>query len=163
MTISIQDCGGTAETVAAGVESISHLISGITINSRVPVPLSDLVIGLNCGGSDAFSILTSNPLLGLATDFFVDQGSSVVLAETPEIYGAEQLLIERCSSSLVKSKLQEKLRWWSDYTEKNMSMSSNPAPGNKKGGITTIAEKSLGAICKSGSRPINDILDYSYL
>ncbi len=118
--------------------------------------MSELVIGLNCGGSDGWSSITANPALGYASDLIVAQGGRTILAETPEIYGAEDLLLSRAVNAQVRDSLRERLQWWEEYTATaGGSMDNNPSPGNKSGGITTILEKSLGAVAKSGTAALN--------
>ncbi len=120
---------------------------------REKTNVSELVIGLNCGGSDGWSSITANPALGYASDLIVAQGGRTILAETPEIYGAEDLLLSRAVNAQVRDSLRERLQWWEEYTATaGGSMDNNPSPGNKSGGITTILEKSLGAVAKSGIR-----------
>ena len=130
--------------------------------SRVECPASELTVALQCGGSDAWSGVTANPALGYACDMLVSCGGTGILAETPEIYGAEHLLTRRASSPEVGRKLIERINWWEDYTARNKgSMDNNPSPGNKKGGLTTILEKSLGAVAKAGTTPLNEVLKYA--
>ena len=129
---------------------------------REPQPISDLTIGLECGGSDALSGVTANPIVGLVADKVVRQGGTVVLSETTEIYGAEHLLTRRASNPEVGQKLLAKLRWWQDYMRcMGVEFDNNPGPGNKAGGLTNIIEKSLGAITKSGSSPLTAVYDYA--
>ena len=130
--------------------------------SREPIPASELKVALECGGSDGFSGITANPALGVASDLLVGLGGTAILAETPEIYGAEQLLLRRAVSQEVADKLIERIRWWERYTELNGgSMDNNPSPGNKAGGLTTILEKSLGAAAKGGATPLTDVFQYA--
>jgi altronate hydrolase len=129
---------------------------------RQPVPASHLVVGLECGGSDALSGITANPALGVASDLVVRHGGTVILSETTEIYGAEQLLLERAESEDVGQKLVERIRWWEEYTKRNgIELNNNPSPGNKAGGLTTILEKSLGAVAKSGSTNLVEVYRYA--
>jgi len=129
---------------------------------RTETPASELRLGLQCGGSDAWSGLTSNPALGDAADRLVALGGTVILSETPEIYGAEHLLLQRTRSNAVADKLLERLAWWESYTRSHgAEMDNNPSPGNKAGGLTTILEKSLGAVAKSGSSPLEDVIEYA--
>ena len=126
------------------------------------MPASELVVALQCGGSDGWSGVTANPALGRAADEVVRQGGTVVLGETTEVYGAEHLLTRRARSPEVAERLLERIRWWERYTEMfGASIDNNPAPGNKAGGLTTIYEKSLGAIAKAGSTPLNDVIEYA--
>jgi altronate hydrolase len=160
--LTIQETGGTRKTIAAGIEAIKKLLPAVNDIRRVPIPVSELVVGLQCGGSDGFSGITANPALGAATDILVRQGGTALLSETPEIYGAEQLLVRRAASKEVGEKLIERIRWWENYTAVNGgSMDNNPSPGNKAGGLTTILEKSLGAAAKGGTLALNDVLLYA--
>ncbi|NNF90523.1 MAG: UxaA family hydrolase, partial [Boseongicola sp.] len=129
---------------------------------RTPCPASELTVALQCGGSDAWSGITANPALGHACDLLTAQGGTGVLAETPEIYGAEHLLTRRATSRAVGDKLIGLIHWWEDYTARNKgSMDNNPSPGNKKGGLTTILEKSLGAAAKGGTSPLTGVYKYA--
>jgi len=130
--------------------------------NRRPVPVSRLIVGLECGGSDAYSGITANPALGAAADLLVKQGGTVVLGETPEIYGAEHLLTRRAADADVARRLLERIRWWEDYTSRHGGqMDNNPSPGNKAGGLTTIFEKSLGAAAKGGTTRLNEVYEYA--
>ena len=160
--LTIQEAGGTRKTVEAGIEAIKKLLPAVNDVKRVPIPLSELTVGLQCGGSDGFSGITANPALGAATDLLVQQGGTALLSETPEIYGAEQLLVRRAASQEVGEKLIARIRWWENYTAVNGgSMDNNPSPGNKAGGLTTILEKSLGAAAKGGTLALSDVLLYA--
>jgi altronate hydrolase len=129
---------------------------------RQPVPASHLCVGLQCGGSDGFSSITANPALGAAVDLLVRHGGTAILSETPEIYGAEHLLTRRAVSREVGEKLVARIRWWEDYTRRlGGEMNNNPSPGNKAGGLTTILEKSLGAVAKAGSSNLADVVEYA--
>ncbi len=159
--LTIQETGGTRKTIAAGIEAIKALLPTVNDVERVPIPISELTLGLQCGGSDGFSGITANPALGAMTDLLVRHGGTALLSETPEIYGAEQLLVRRASSQEVGEKLIERIRWWENYTAVNGgSMDNNPSPGNKAGGLTTILEKSLGAAAKGGTLALADVLLY---
>ena len=158
----IQDEGGLARTVAAGIEAVEEMLPLVNRVERVECPASDLMVALQCGGSDAWSGITANPAVGYACDLLVAQGGTGVLAETPEIYGAEHLLTARAVSREVGEKLIERIRWWEDYVARNRgSMDNNPSPGNKKGGLTTILEKSLGAAAKGGTTPLTGVFGYA--
>jgi altronate hydrolase len=160
--LTIQETGGTRKTIAAGIEAIKALLPQVNDIKRVPIPVSELVVGLQCGGSDGFSGITANPALGAATDILVKQGGTALLSETPEIYGAEQLLVRRAATKEVGEKLIARIRWWENYTAVNGgSMDNNPSPGNKAGGLTTILEKSLGAAAKGGTLALSDVLLYA--
>ncbi|CDG53512.1 D-galactarate dehydratase (fragment) [Halomonas sp. A3H3] len=120
------------------------------------------MVALQCGGSDGYSGITANPALGHAADLIVQHGGSVILAETPEIYGAENLLIDRSINENVAQKLLDRITWWKHYTEINgAELNNNPSPGNKAGGLSTILEKSLGAVAKGGTSSLNDVLLYA--
>jgi altronate hydrolase len=160
--LTIQDTGGTARTIARIVEEIHALLPEVNRVAREPVPASELRLALQCGGSDGFSGITANPALGAASDLLVGMGGTAILSETPEIYGAEQLLLRRAASPEVAEKLIERIRWWERYTELNGgSMDNNPSPGNKAGGLTTILEKSLGAAAKGGTTPLTAVYHYA--
>jgi altronate hydrolase len=159
---SIQDTGGTAKTVARGVEIIKGLLKQANRVTRVPVPASHITVGLQCGGSDGYSGISANPALGAAVDRLVRHGGSAILSETPEVYGGEHLLTRRAVSTAVAEKLLQRIRWWEAYTARNnMSMDNNPSAGNKAGGLTTILEKSLGAIAKSGTTNLVDVVEFA--
>lgn len=156
--MTIQESGGTRLTVARGVEALRGLAEVADRSAREPIPASELVIGMQCGGSDGYSGITANPALGIASDLVVAQGGTTILSETSEIYGAEHLLTRRARSAEVGEKLLERIRWWEDYTARNKGeMNNNPSPGNKKGGLTTILEKSLGAVAKGGTAPLEGV------
>ena len=159
--LNIQDSGGVRSTVALGIERITAMLPVIDAHDRAPSPASDLILGLNCGGSDGLSGITANPALGLASDRLVAWGGSSVLAETPEIYGAEHLLTRRAVDETVGRRLLARLDWWQEYMRAGRgTLDNNPSPGNKAGGLTTILEKSLGAVAKGGSAPLVDVLEY---
>ncbi len=158
----IQAAGGTRECVAAGIAAVREMLAPANEVERVTVPASHLTVALQCGGSDGYSGITANPALGAACDLLVAQGGTVVLAETPEIYGAEHLLTRRAVSAAVAAKLIDRIRWWEDYTARNRgSMDNNPTPGNKAGGLTTILEKSLGAVAKGGTTNLVEVYEYA--
>jgi len=160
--LTIQELGGTRRTTDAGVGIVRDLLPDLDRVRREPVPVSRLVLGLNCGGSDGWSGVTANPALGLAVDELVRQGGTAVLAETPEVYGAEHLLTGRCVDEAVAARLMERIAWWERYTAATGgSMDNNPSPGNKAGGLTTILEKSLGAVAKAGSTPLAEVVEYA--
>jgi altronate hydrolase len=160
--MTIQELGGTAATVRAGVARIRELLPVANEVERVPLPVSELVLGLQCGGSDAYSGITANPALGAAADLLVSHGGTAILAETPEVYGAEHLLTRRAVSRAVGERLIERIRWWESYTKSHGgSMDNNPSPGNKEGGLTTILEKSLGAVAKGGTSPLTAVYEYA--
>jgi len=159
---NIQDSGGTAQTVARGIARIQALLPEANRVQRQPVPARHLVVGLQCGGSDGYSGISANPALGAAVDRLVAHGGTAILSETPEIYGGEHLLTRRAVSPAVADKLLARIAWWEAYTARNqMQMDNNPSAGNKAGGLTTILEKSLGAIAKSGTTPLVDVYGYA--
>ena len=160
--MNIQDNAGLADTVAQGIEKVRAMLPEANKAQREPCPASSLMVALQCGGSDALSGITANPALGYACDLLVAQGGTAVLAETPEIYGAEHLLTKRAATKDVGDKLISLINWWEDYTARNRgSMDNNPSPGNKKGGLTTILEKSLGAAAKGGTTPLTGVYKYA--
>jgi len=162
ITLSIQECGGIGKTVEAGVRCIAELLPQANDVRRVRLGADKLILGTNCGGSDGNSGVTANPALGVASDLLVAQGGTTILAETPEIYGAEHLLTRRAISREVGEKLIERINWWRWYTSIfGAEINNNPSPGNKEGGLTTIFEKSLGAIAKGGSTALMDVLHYA--
>ncbi len=161
-TFSIQDTGGTAKTIAHGIGIIREMLPHADVVTRQPVPASHITVGLQCGGSDGYSGITANPALGAAVDLLVRHGGTAILSETPEIYGAEHLLTRRAVSRAVGEKLISRIKWWEDYTEREKGeMNNNPSPGNKAGGLTTILEKSLGAVAKGGTTNLVDVYEYA--
>lgn len=162
VTFNIQDTGGTAKTVARGVELVKRLLPEANRVRRQPVPASHLTVGLQCGGSDGYSGISANPALGAAVDRLVRHGGTAILSETPEIYGGEHLLTRRAVSREVADKLLARIAWWERYTARNgMQMDNNPSAGNKAGGLTTILEKSLGAIAKGGTTNLVDVVEFA--
>jgi altronate hydrolase len=161
-TMTIQEIGGTRKMVEWGVERIKEMLPIAARARRETVPASELMLALQCGGSDGYSGITANPALGVAADLLVKQGGTAILSETPEIYGAEHLLTRRAINREVGEKLIERIHWWEDYTARNHGeMNNNPSPGNKLGGLTTILEKSLGATAKGGSTPLRAVYEYA--
>jgi altronate hydrolase len=161
-SFSIQDVGGTAAAVREGVRRVREMAEAMRGTLRRPVGVEHLVLGMQCGGSDAWSALTANPALGVASDYLVALGGTSMLGETPEIYGAEQMLAERAVNDAVRDKLMERIAWWERYTTaQGTTIDGNPSPGNKAGGITTILEKSLGSVAKGGQSPLAEIVDYA--
>ena len=161
-TLTIQDEGGTRETIAAGKALLEDMLVLANQTKREPVALAHLAVGLQCGGSDGYSGISANPALGAAVDLLVRHGGTAILSETPEIYGAEHLLTHRAASQAIADKLMARLKWWEGYAEMHGGdLNNNPSPGNKAGGITTILEKSLGAVAKAGSTGLMDVLEYA--
>jgi len=158
----IQDEGGLQETVEAGVAAVKELLPLAAAYKREEIPASELVVALQCGGSDGWSGVTANPALGRAADLLVRQGGTVALGETPEVYGAEHMLTRRAAAPAVAERLLERIHWWEEYTRRNgCEIDNNPSPGNKLGGLTTIYEKSLGAVAKGGSTPLAGVYEYA--
>jgi altronate hydrolase len=159
---NMQDVGGTAKAIERGVALVREMLPAANRIGRVPVPASHLMLGLQCGGSDGYSGITANPALGNAVDRLVAHGGTAILSETPEIYGAEHLLTRRAVTRDVGEKLIARIKWWEDYTARNHGeMNNNPSPGNKAGGLTTILEKSLGAVAKGGTTNLVDVYEYA--
>ncbi|TYB90688.1 UxaA family hydrolase [Oceaniovalibus sp. ACAM 378] len=160
--MNIQGVAGLRQTIERGIEKVRVMLPIANECVREPCPVSELKVALQCGGSDAWSGITANPALGYACDLLAAQGGTGVLAETPEIYGAEHLLTRRAIDRATGEKLISLIHWWEDYTARNKgSMDNNPSPGNKKGGLTTILEKSLGAAAKGGTSPLMGVYRYA--
>ncbi|HLS63096.1 MAG TPA: altronate dehydratase family protein [Ruania sp.] len=161
-TMTIQELGGIRATVRAGVAKIREMLPRVNEVERAPADVSELVLGLNCGGSDGYSGITANPALGYASDLLVAAGGTSVLAETPEVYGAEHLLTRRAVSETVGQRLLDRIEWWKHYTAAGAgTLDNNPSPGNKAGGLTTILEKSLGAVAKGGQAEMTAVYEYA--
>ncbi len=160
--MDIQEMGGSRKTVMAGIDFVREALEDANKVTRVQVPASEITLALQCGGSDGYSGVSANPALGVASDLLVRNGGTVILSETPETYGAEHLLTRRAVSPEVGEKLVGLMRWWENYTKsQGAEMDSNPSPGNKAGGLTTILEKSLGAMAKAGSTNLVDVVGYA--
>lgn len=160
--MTIQDSGGAAKAVRVAVERVRELLPAANQVVRRPVAARHLTVGLQCGGSDGLSGITANPALGVASDWLVRHGGTVILSETPETWGAEHLLARRATRQELVDKMAARFQWWLAYTQRNgATMDSNPSPGNKAGGLTTILEKSLGAVAKAGSTNLVDVLEYA--
>ncbi|AZV77058.1 altronate dehydratase [Parasedimentitalea marina] len=160
--MTIQQSGGTRATVEAAQPILRELAVEANKAQRAPAPASALTVGLQCGGSDGLSGITANPALGVASDLLVAQGGTSILSETSEIYGAEHLLTSRAATPDIAAALLDRIAWWEDYTARNFGeMDNNPSPGNKRGGLTTILEKSLGAVAKAGAAPMNGVFRYA--
>ena len=160
--LGIQDAGGTMAAIQSGIAKVETMLPAASASCREAVSAAHLTIGLQCGASDGYSALTANPALGAAADRLVGAGGKVILSETPEIFGAEDLLLRRAATPAVAQALVDRLMWWEDYAAREgADLDNNPSPGNKAGGITTILEKSLGAVAKAGSSPLNVIVDYA--
>ncbi|MEZ6139832.1 MAG: altronate dehydratase family protein [Zavarzinella sp.] len=162
LTITIQESGGIPKTIEAGVKAIAEMLPRLNDVKRVQLPAKHIILGTNCGGSDGNSGVTANPALGVASDMIVQQGGISILGETTEIYGAEHLLTRRAVSKEVGEKLVERIKWWEWYTSIfGVEINNNPSVGNKEGGLTTIYEKSLGAVAKGGSTALVDVVRYA--
>ncbi len=156
--MTIQNAGGTRRTIERGLEELKSLAAHANKATRAPAPVSEITVGMQCGGSDGYSGITANPALGFASDLLIRHGGTTILSETSEIYGAEHLLTRRAENEAVGRKLVDRVLWWEDYTARNGNeMNNNPSPGNKRGGLTTILEKSLGAVAKGGTAPLRDV------
>jgi altronate hydrolase len=158
--VTIQEEGGIRKTVERAVTEVAKLLPRANDARRTKQPVSEIVLATNCGGSDGNSGITANPALGWAVDELVRYGGTGVLAETPEIYGAEHLLIRRAVNEGVAKKLIDRYKWWEWYCRGIDAMDNNPAPGNKAGGLTTVFEKSLGGVAKGGTTPMTDVFLY---
>ncbi len=163
-SLTIQRTGGTRKTIAATIALVEAMLDEAEKMERTRQPLSGLRLALQCGGSDGYSGISANPALGYAADLVVRHGGTAVLSETPEIYGAEHLLTRRAVSPEVAEKLVARIDWWRDYTARNgAELNNNPSHGNKAGGLTTILEKSLGAVAKGGTMPLEAVYEYAEL
>lgn len=159
---NIQDVGGTQKTVDKGIALINEMLPRANAVRREPCSAAHLTIGLQCGGSDGYSGISANPALGVAVDLLVACGGTAILSETSEVYGAEHLLTRRAVSREVGQKLVDRIHWWERYTRINDGeMNNNPSPGNKVGGLTTILEKSLGAVAKGGTTNLEAVYEYA--
>lgn len=160
--MTIQGEGGTRKTIERGLAELQGIAEQANGATRSPAPVSELMLGMQCGGSDGHSGITANPALGVASDLLVRHGGTSILSETSEIYGAEHLLTRRAETPGVGQKLIDLIHWWEDYTARNHGeMDNNPSPGNKRGGLTTILEKSLGAVAKGGTAPLRDVYKFA--
>ncbi|MBW0447057.1 UxaA family hydrolase [Paraburkholderia phenoliruptrix] len=161
-SFTIQDSGGTRKTIERGIAMVNEMLADANRVERVPVPASHLCVGLQCGGSDGYSGISANPALGAAVDRLVRHGGTAILSETPEVYGAEHLLTRRAVSQAVGERLLARIAWWQDYCTRNGgALDNNPSAGNKAGGLTTILEKSLGAVAKGGTTNLVEVYEYA--
>jgi altronate hydrolase len=159
--LTLQSSGGTRGTVEAARRQIASLMERAADEKRVQSPASKIILGLNCGGSDSFSGITANPALGVCSDMLAEINATAVLAETTEIFGAEHLLVRRARNRSVAEKLLGFVSSYKAYLNRfGGSFDDNPSPGNKEGGLTNILEKSLGAVAKAGTSPLNDAVEY---
>lgn len=160
--LSIQNSGGTRATVEQGVQIVADMLPRVNAARRTEVAAAELMLATECGGSDGYSGITANPALGVAADRLVACGGTVILSETAEIYGAEHLLTRRARSRQVAEKLLERIEWWKWHCQTyGEELDSNPSVGNKAGGLTTITEKSLGAVSKGGSTALEAVYEYA--
>jgi altronate hydrolase len=160
--MNIQDIGGSRATMERGIAALTAMLPQANEARRQTVSASHITLALQCGGSDGYSGITANPALGAAVDLLVRHGGTAILSETPEIYGAEQLLTRRAVSKEVAEKLLERIRWWEEHVQSTGgSMNNNPSHGNKVGGLTTILEKSLGAVAKGGTTGLMGVYRYA--
>jgi arabinonate dehydratase len=160
--MTIQGAGGSQRALEQGIDALMQMLPEANAVKRRTVPASHLVVGLQCGGSDGYSGISANPALGAAADLLVRHGGTPILSETPEIYGAEQLLLRRAASPEVAAKLNDRIHWWEEHVRATGgSMDNNPSHGNKRGGLTTILEKSLGAVAKGGTTGLMDVYRYA--
>lgn len=156
--LNCQDC---EDEISEGIKLVEQLQKEASCDKRTPMPVSKLRVGLKCGGSDGLSGITANPLCGRFTEKLVSMGGTAALTEVPEMFGAEQLLMNRCVDETVFKKTVCLINNYKSYfIEHNQPVSENPSPGNKEGGITTLEEKSLGCVQKGGSAVVTDVLDY---
>ncbi|MEX3975886.1 UxaA family hydrolase [Paraburkholderia caribensis] len=161
-TFTIQDTGGTRKTIERGIELVKEMVTQANRVKREPVALGNLIVGLQCGGSDGYSGISANPAVGVAVDLLVSHGGTAILSETPEIYGAEHLLTRRAVSRAIGEKLIARINWWEDYCARNRAtLNNNPSAGNKAGGLTTVLEKSLGGIAKAGTSNLVEVYEYA--
>ncbi len=160
--MTIQQTGGTRRTIDKGMEMLKDMAAKANLAARAPAGIEHIMVGMQCGGSDGYSGITANPALGYASDLLVAHGGTTILSETPEIYGAEHLLTRRAVTPEVGQKIVDRILWWEDYTARwGGEMDNNPSPGNKKGGLTTILEKSLGAVAKGGTAPLTQVYKFA--
>ena len=160
--INIQQAGGVRKTIEKALSALPEILQEADRARREPISASELIVATECGGSDGYSGITANPAIGVASDLIVRSGGTAILSEVPEIYGGEHLLTSRAVSREVGEKLIERIHWWEDYADKfKLKIDNNPSVGNKKGGLTTIYEKSLGAIAKGGSTALTAVYEYA--
>jgi altronate dehydratase large subunit len=161
--IVIQEVGGTRKTITLGKRIVKEMLEDAAKFNRGPIPLSELILGTECGGSDHTSGLAANPAVGVACDMLVAEGGTVMLSETPELIGAEHLLAKRARTSEMAKQVLDAVAWWENKAiaaGENIRQ-ANPSPGNIAGGITTLEEKSLGCIYKAGTSPLEEVLTYA--
>ncbi len=160
--LEMQSSGGTRKTIEAGVRQVEELIKQCQTMQRAPLPLGNILLGTNCGGSDAFSGISANPAVGYCSDLLVRSGGTSVLAEIPECMGAEHLLTRRAIDEATGRKVIEVVNWYRDYLSRfGGKWDDNPSPGNKAGGITNVAEKALGGVAKGGTTALTGVYAYA--
>jgi altronate hydrolase len=163
-TMVMQDSGGTRSSIAAGIEAVKAMLPDANKNTRETVSAKHIKVGLQCGGSDSFSSITANPGLGRAVDILARHGGTGILSETPEIYGVEHTLTSRAATREVGDKLVERIRWWKEYSKgHDVQINGKVSPGNQKGGLANITEKSLGSSMKGGSGPLMEVYEYAHM
>jgi len=160
--IGVQQCGGTQKTIEHGLSLMPELLAAANQASRTPCPISEIIIGTNCGGSDGFSGISANPALGYASDLLLKNRGTSMITEVPEFFGAEHLFAERCRTREGALEIFQAMDRFAKYAARaeNHSMAENPTPGNKEGGLINITIKSLGALAKSGTAPVEGVVDY---
>lgn len=162
LSYSIQGVGGTKAAIDQGMQEVLAMAEQIADVEREEVGIDKLILGMQCGGSDSLSAITANPALGIVSDWIAAQGGVSILGETPEIYGAEQMLADRAATPEVAEAVLECIRWWEEYADREgATLDGNPSPGNKEGGISTILEKSLGSVAKGGHSPLTAVHRYA--
>ncbi len=162
LVLNIQDVGGVAKTIDRVIGAVRDLLPDVNKFQREPIPVAEILVGTNCGGSDGNSGVTANPALGYASDLLVAHGATSALAETTEVYGGEHTLTRRARTRAIGEKLIERIKWWEKYTAMfGAEINNNPSVGNKRGGLTTIYEKSLGAIAKGGTTALNGVYNFA--
>ena len=160
--LTIQQTGGVRKTIKSAIEAVEKMLPEVNAHQRTAQPVNKLTLAMNCGGSDSNSGVSANPALGVASDELIRRGASSVFGETTEIYGAEHLLTRRAVTREVGEKLISQIRWREEHTKMfGSTIDNNPSPGNKDGGLTTIFEKSLGAVAKAGQAPLAAVYDYA--
>jgi altronate hydrolase len=160
--LGIQDVGGTQAAIKRGLELVEEMLEAANQNARAPVPASEMILGLKCGGSDGFSGLSANPALGVTSDLLVRSGGTAILTEVPEFCGAEHLLAQRSKDATTGRAVYQLVDWYKDYAAKfGGVLNQNPSPGNKAGGLLNITIKSLGAVAKGGTSRVEDVIGYA--
>jgi len=161
--LNIQEAGGTTNSITRGAQLVKRLVAESATARREPVPVSELIVGTSCGGSDTISGVTANPSLGATSDLLITEGGTVVLSETPEMIGAEQVLARRAANAQIGSLVRAKISAVYDNIKSTGVdvLGAEPSPGNIAGGLTTLEEKSLGAILKGGITPIMQVIDFA--